>query len=318
MSAPRVIRARSDNPRWPLAGAGVIVCLLGGYQLGKLVFKPATAVIDTQSESADAGASSVAAAAVDASLVAPERALGPSLATVEITNTTLTGCGDGEETDLVASRCDDPAGQSAVLRRRLAAVLATCPAAPQAAGRQGSVLSIGLRVDHPRRRVAVLLGRRSTVPEKVSYVACVRESIGAMTSLWSLAHEHPRYLYFFTASFAPHAMPTAAPTAAQTTAPTTAAPTTAQTTAPTEPTASAEPAATNLPTREEMLRMRVISTATVTWSVAIVRDAPRTGAIVSRIAQGTEVEIVDRRGGWYAVRWGGDHAGWTFRQAIGL
>ena len=57
----------------------------------------------------------------------------------------------------------------------------------------------------------------------------------------------------------------------------------------------------------------------MTWGVAIIRDAPRTGAIVGRLVQGTAVEMVDRRGGWYAIRWGrsGTNVGWTFRDAIG-
>lgn len=64
--------------------------------------------------------------------------------------------------------------------------------------------------------------------------------------------------------------------------------------------------------------MRATGRATVTWSAAVVRDAPRTGAIVGRIPQGTEVELLDRRGGWFAIRWGRSNSvGWTFREAIG-
>ena len=35
--------------------------------------------------------------------------------------------------------------------------------------------------------------------------------------------------------------------------------------------------------------MRSLGPATVAWSVAIIRDAPRTGAIVGRLVQGTAV-----------------------------
>ncbi|MEZ4408241.1 MAG: SH3 domain-containing protein [Polyangiales bacterium] len=330
MSAPRVVRARSDNPYWPIAAVGVVAGLLGGYQLGKWVFKPSVSAIEGPegpADTSDAGPSAAAPAmAVDASLTAaPEPSLGPAVAAVQVEAGSLTGCGDGEETDILAGRCDDPAGQAAALRARLAAVLATCPAAPAAARRSGSTLSLGLRVDHPRRRVAVLLGRRSSVPEKVSYVACVREGLGSMEPLWRLAHEHPRYLYFFDARFSPLTnaaapAPAPSPAPAAPTPPPAPSPAPAAPTPPPAPSPTPEPAAppsANLPTREELMRMRVISTATVTWSVAIVRDAPRTGEVIGRIAQGTEVEVVDRRGGWYAVRWGHDHAGWTFRQAIG-
>jgi hypothetical protein len=66
-----------------------------------------------------------------------------------------------------------------------------------------------------------------------------------------------------------------------------------------------------------MLRMRVIAAATVAWSTAIVRDTPRSGPITARLPQGTAVEIVDRRGSWFGIRWDRSHAGWTFGPAIG-
>jgi hypothetical protein len=72
-----------------------------------------------------------------------------------------------------------------------------------------------------------------------------------------------------------------------------------------------------LPTPAEILRMRVITRTTTVWNVTIVRDAPRVGAVVARLPQGTAVEIVDRRGGWYAIRWDRDHTGWAFREPLG-
>lgn len=320
----RVERAKSDSPRLPLTLAGVVICGALGYRGAMSVpwpremesgaglmgaVEPATN--GTVPEAADAGRV-VVPTVVDATPRAP----------VRVTPGALQGCGDGEETDLAPSSCDAPAAVEAALRARLAEVLSRCPSAMEAARDPSRMLSIGLRVDRPRRRLAVLLGRSSSVADRLSYVACVREQMGPMEGLWALPAAHPRYLYYFVARFGPLGAsdvvaPTPAP--APVAAPTPAAtppPAPAPTPAPTpEPAA----AATGLPTAQELQRMRSLGPATVTWGVAIIRDAPRTGAIVGRLVQGTAVEMVDHRGGWYAIRWGrsGTSVGWTFRDAIG-
>lgn len=63
--------------------------------------------------------------------------------------------------------------------------------------------------------------------------------------------------------------------------------------------------------------MPAMTQATVAWSTAIVRETPRTGPIVARVAQGTAVEVIDRRGSWYGIRWERTHVGWTYGEAIG-
>lgn len=59
--------------------------------------------------------------------------------------------------------------------------------------------------------------------------------------------------------------------------------------------------------------------ATVTWDVAIVRKAPKDGAIVARILGGTRVVVTGRQGDWYRVKFNakGDE-GFVFKSAIGL
>ncbi len=331
MSA-RIERAKSDSPRLPLTLAGVVICGALGYRGAMSVpwpremesgaglmgaIEPSTN--GTAPEAADAGRA-VVPAVVDTTPRAP----------VRVTPGALQGCGDGEETDMAPSACDAPAPVEAALRARLTEVLSRCPSAMEAARDPSRMLSIGLRVDRPRRRLAVLLGRSSSVADRLSYVACVREQMGPMEGLWALTPAHPRYLYYFVARFgplgasdvvaptpapAPTPVPVAAPTPAPAATPTpTPAPSPAPSPAP-EPAA----AAAGLPTTQELQRMRSLGPATVTWGVAIIRDAPRTGAIVGRLVQGTAVEMVDHRGGWYAIRWGrsGTNVGWTFRDAIG-
>jgi len=314
----RIERPKSDSPRLPLTVAGVLICGALGYQGAKSVPWP---------REMESGAGLMGALEPASPPAAPEtpdagRVVVPTVvdttprAPVRVNAGALQGCGDGEETDLAPSSCDAPAAVEAALRSRLTEVLSRCPSAMEAARDPSRMLSIGLRVDRPRRRLAVLLGRSSSVADRLSYVACVREQMGPMEALWALPAAHPRYLYYFVARFGPLGAsdvvapaPAPAPAVAPTPAP---APALAPTPAP-----AAAP--TGLPSVQDLQRMRSLGPATVTWSVAIIRDAPRTGAIVGRLVQGTEVEIVDHRGGWYAVRWGrsGTNVGWTFRTAIG-
>jgi hypothetical protein len=135
-------------------------------------------------------------------VVLPVVAAGPRVP-VRIPTGVLQGCGDGEETNLAPSECDAPAALEAALRTRLTEVLSQCPIALDGARDPSRTLSIGLRVDRPRHRMAVLLGRSSTVADRLSYVACVREQLGPMDNLWPLAAAHPRYLYYFVARFGP-------------------------------------------------------------------------------------------------------------------
>lgn len=332
----RVERAKSDSPRLPLTLAGVLVCGFLGYRGAKALPWVAEGEGGPEhgntNEPVGGGTEPTAAADAGRATVPVAAPVAPR-APVRVNAGALQGCGDGEETDQAPSACDAPAAIEAALRARLTEVLSACPSAMEAAREPSRMLSIGLRVDRPRRRVAVLLGRSSSVADRLSYVACVREHIGPMDALWPLPAAHPRYLYYFVARFGPLgantpvATPVAAPEPAPVAAPTPVAPTpapVAPTPAPVAPTPAPtpEPAPTpapaTLPTAQELQRMRSLGNATVTWSVAIVRDAPRTGAIVGRLVQGTAVELVDRRGGWHAIRWGGgSHVGWTFREAIG-
>ncbi len=322
----RVERAKSDSPRLPFTLAGVALCGVIGFYGAKAI--PWVAEGEGGPEHGNGaepvGGGTEPTAAVDAGrATVPVAAPAAPRAPVRVNAGALQGCGDGEETDQAPSACDAPAAVEAALRARLTEVLATCPSAMEAAREPSRMLSIGLRVDRQRHRVAVLLGRSSSVADRLSYVACVREHIGPMDALWALPAAHPRYLYYFVARFGPlgagdvvPAAPVVAPVAPVAVAPVAPTPVAVAPVAPTP--APTEPAPAGLPTAQELQRMRSLGNATVTWSVAIIRDAPRTGAIVGRLVQGTAVELVDRRGGWHAIRWGGgSHVGWTFREAIG-
>ncbi|MBI5515116.1 MAG: SH3 domain-containing protein [Deltaproteobacteria bacterium] len=336
--APRIRRPSpgADRPRWALVTTVTLASLAAGYAVGVKVFRPAQAAVEAMADDAgvpptptpgplttlDAGSPPGPAARVSARVAPGE----------------LTGCGDTDELSIPPNHCDNPPGLERALRVH-ARVAATCPAAPEAVARGSSrLLSLGLRVDHPRRRLTALVGRRSNVPLRDSYVACVREALVGVTDVWSHRGAHPRYLYFFDVRFGPldrdggalEPPPAPAPEPPPEPSPTTPPPEpppppTPRTPAPTPtPTPVPSPSvpsgdggvASPIPLAE-LQRATAVGRSTVTWSAAIVREAPREGAVVERLPQGREVELLSRRGGWWAIRWGNGHVGWVYREAIG-
>lgn len=313
---PKVVRPRTDSAMLPLTLGGTVASLVAGWFLGAWVFKPAHTGITPDNEGSTPVAVEPAApdASVAPTVAAPPPDAGPPAIVVPVTvgGGLLNACGDGEEMDLPGPRCDPPPGLESLLRTQLHAVLGTCPAALAAARDPSKALSLGLRVDFARHRVVSLLGRSSSVPDKVSYVPCVNNAREAFEAVWRIQSPHPRYQYFFTAHFGPMRgpVPAAEPLApAPTTPGTPAAP------APATPVAATPDA--ELPTAVQLLRMPAMSQTVVAWHAAIVRESPRTGAIVARVPQNTPIEIIDRRGSWYAIRWERTHVGWTYRDAIG-
>ncbi len=317
---PKVVRPRTDSAMLPLTLGGTIASLVAGWFLGAWVFKPAHTGISPDGEGSAPVAIEPATpdASVAPTVAAPPPDAGPPAIVVPVTvgGGLLNACGDGEEMDLPGPRCDPPPGLESLLRTQLQSVLGTCPAALGAARDPSKALSLGLRVDFARHRVVSLLGRSSSVPDKVSYVPCVNNARAAFEAVWRIQSPHPRYQYFFTAHFGPMRGPIPAPV------PPVAPFARGTPVAPVAPVAPATPATpatpdADLPTAAQLLRMPAMSQTVVAWRAAIVREAPRTGAIIDRVPQNTHIEIVDRRGSWYAIRWERTHVGWTYRDAIG-
>lgn len=59
--------------------------------------------------------------------------------------------------------------------------------------------------------------------------------------------------------------------------------------------------------------------AEIAWEVGLVRDTPKTGALVARLPRGTKVKLGASKDGWYQVKYGDGFAneGWLYRGAIG-
>ena len=59
--------------------------------------------------------------------------------------------------------------------------------------------------------------------------------------------------------------------------------------------------------------------AQVVWEVAIVRDSPKTGKVITRLQRGAELRLGTPKDGWYPVKFGDGFSsdGWVYRGAIG-
>lgn len=59
--------------------------------------------------------------------------------------------------------------------------------------------------------------------------------------------------------------------------------------------------------------------ATVSWEVALIRDAPKDGNRVARLMRGTRVVVTGRKGDWYRVKYDAKGSeGWVYKAAIGM
>lgn len=175
----------------------------------------------------------------------------------------------------------DKVAFDALARGRLAA-LATCDAAKGAK----DTLSIGFDLDFERKVITdIFSGKSSTFSKEkaTKLVECARKEFESVR-LDDIDHEHERYTVFYFIEFVPPGTVTRAPAAAA-----------------------------------EEETSEASGLATVSWDVAVVRDEPETGKILTRLRFGTRVVVTARRGKWYRVKYDAKGTlGWVHRNALGL
>jgi hypothetical protein len=202
---------------------------------------------------------------------------------------TILHCRD-EGQDAAAEDCDSLEFDPVAVPKIKA--LAQCQGSAGAVGR----LSIGFDVDFRRKEVRVMSGKSTTLPkEKAEALIKCADTAFDKVSLAEIPHKHRRYLIFYTATFA-GADKTAEVLAEK----------------PADKPAVEGPAAGT--TTSETPTAGI---ATVVWDVVLVRDAPKTGAVVGRIMRGSKVKVVAHQGEWFRVSFGTTE-GWVYRGTIGL
>lgn len=340
--SPRIVRPRSDDAHWLVGALAASLSLVFGYVGATKVFRPESQSANRASESGTSAPATDeqlsvlpdAPAAADAGSASRPRngyVEEPEAVRVRVLRGVVQSCGDGEELTLLGTNCAGVPGLEEMLRRQLQR-LGTCASARAAAANPDATLSLGLRVDFPRRRITPLPGRSSTVRDPLAHVACARQVVTGSDDLWRIQPPHSRYLYYFAVRFGPldpgvpapasralqasPALSTAvsAPVAATHSSTANAA---TQATMPVRPLTVASSGTASSPSEPSYgMRLRHAEPAVVTQSPhAIVRDAPRTGAVIARLPPGTALVAIGRDGGWFEVRWARG-TGWVFGAAI--
>jgi hypothetical protein len=166
--------------------------------------------------------------------------------------------------------------------------LVQCPAAKGASGK----LSVALDVDFQQRKVRVVRGKRTTLPDETTrgLLQCAQSAFDHV-AIDEVNHRHRRYLMIYSAIFGA----ASAPGASENPGP-----------APAEAPPSPKPASENS-----------LGSATVAWDVAVLRDAPKSGAVVGRAIRGAKVKVLAQQGEWFRIRHG-TIEGWAYRGALGL
>jgi hypothetical protein len=198
--------------------------------------------------------------------------------------------------------CGPVAGFDGIAQPRLRR-LAACPAALGANGK----LSVVFNVDFPSNRVAVEVGKSSTVGHVDGFAACVKPAFQGV-SLGALDHQNPHYALFYSLVFSPKDTRGAPGAGSGAASPGSLAG------GETTPLSSASPSSSSVTATDAEA-----GTAQVIWEVAIVRDTPRTGQVLARLQRGTKLRLGPSQDGWYPVKYGNDFSseGWVYRGAIG-
>jgi hypothetical protein len=209
---------------------------------------------------------------------------------VTVNHGVLVACRDGDGQTLKGvTACGGVAGFDAIVQPRLRK-LASCPAATSSTNGK---LAIVFSLDFSSKRVAAEVGKSSTVSDTEGFATCVKGAFQGV-SLGALDHQNPRYTIAYNVLFgatdplsAPH--PSSGPSDGI-------------------PAATVTPSPASKPVDD--------ASAEVAWEVAIVRDAPRTGAVVARLPRGTKVHLGTSQDSWYKIEFGGGD-GWVYRGALG-
>jgi hypothetical protein len=204
--------------------------------------------------------------------------------------------------------------------------IATCSGVEGQTGK----LSIVVNADFASGRFWYDVGKSSTVQNLDAITSCLKTTFHG-TSTTATPHEHPRYTVAYTAILAPGSGATdsdeKAHDARRTDKDSKNAKEAADKAEKTEKADKADKADKTEKTEDGKSetapsdRAPSLGTgeAAVAWEVALVRDAPKTGNLVSRLARGTKVKVGTSKDGWYQIKFGDGFAndGWVYRGAIG-
>lgn len=303
--------ASLDRPAWGRVGAIAIVGFVLGVAWPRLAgvrLAPKRPGGDVAATATPATTAVEATAAATAPAEAPPPSPAPNAAPAEpqtppavepteapvasafVLRASVLSCKTSDGDAKRGKECGGASALEAAVGPRLRKLPSSCPAAAEATGKVSFVVT----ADFASKAPTVELGKSSTLTAGDAVLACARSAV-AQVALGGLAHDHPRYVVSFMgerkdekkderpAGEAPRAEAPASASASS---------------------GARAPAAS--PERG----------AEIVWDAALVRDVPRTGAIVGRLPRGTRVDVRGSKDGWFEVT-SGDVHGFVHRSALG-
>lgn len=189
--------------------------------------------------------------------------------------------------------------------------IATCSGVEGQTGK----LSLIVNADFNSGRLWYDVGKASTLQNLDAVTSCLKTAFHG-TSTTATSHEHPRYTVAYTAIFAPGVgggdagEKTSQKSDKSDKSDKEKGDKNAKEAPEKDDKPADAPAPASAPSSGE---------AQVAWEVALVRDAPKTGGLVSRLPRGTKVKVGSAKDGWYQIKFGEGFAseGWVYRGAIG-
>lgn len=250
-------------------------------------------------KSAPSGAPSATAMATGSSAASAAVPVGPPQISVQRGSVIACKTSDGESKK--GKECGALAGLDNVVPPHLRK-LATCSAAE---GQTGKLSFVATAV-FPSGGLSWDVGKSSTVGNLEGITNCLRTHFSGVTAT-GVAHEHNRYTVAYNVTFAPAAIEAAGkPDKADKNAKD-----------------SADPADKNAKDdktdKTDAPAAAAGGEASVGWEVALVRDVPKTGAVVARLPRGSKVKLGAMKDGWYSIKYGDGFGseGFVYRGAIG-
>jgi hypothetical protein len=287
-------RPEADRPSWVRIGViavigfavGIAWPRIAGVRLGPSA--PKEASVPAESAAPITSSVPIASAAPVAS-VAPVVSAPPPVAAppiVTVTRGTLVSCKTDAGESLKGKDCGKLTGFDSIAQARIRKIAAS-PAAQDNEGK----LTVLVTLDFGTNKVVYVdVPKSSTVKNPEAFKSLLTSQFQGV-SLGTVDHDQPRVTMSYAATLAPASGSASAPSA--------------------QNTGTATPAATPVAADD--------GAATIVWDVAIVRDAPHTGAVVARLPRGTKVKLGDNTGGWFKIKYGNGFAsdGFVYRGAVG-
>jgi hypothetical protein len=234
----------------------------------------------------------VASASAAPSASAAAAALPP---VVSVKNGAVLSCKTDDGETKKGKECGSVAAVDAFVVPRLKK-LSQCSAAEGQTGK----LSFVVNADFKSGRLGWDVGKSSNVGNVDGITGCLKTFFSGVALTPGTAHENPKYTISYHATFeAPKGE------------------------APDAKDAKAEPSPDKGETKAKDDKPAPAEAAggegTIAWEVALVRDVPKTGQVVTRLPRGTKVKLGAQKDGWYAIKYGDGFAsdGWVYRGALG-